>query len=191
MKQYKLLVETAEYPKGTIIEHVSKGDETSNTYNVKLPDGTIFMSQFFTGQIENHPEVWELMEDKSKPHPYRPFVPKKGEEYWYTSNFGTPIDSIYRNKEYEHLYFPQGVFPTEKGARMEALRREARAKCWVPNKGDDYYAYNIDAEEAIDHQYLGDDDCDLSYVSMGNVHRTKQEALEWKEKYLEAFTCLL
>jgi len=210
MKQYKLLVETAEYPKGTIIEHVPKGDETSNTYNVKLPDGTIFMSQFFTGQIENRPDIWERVHDdgdcwcgcrhiqfphmekqESKPHPYRPFYPGDGILCWYVGDTGYVIRmkmSFSTAYMYNRVY--KGVFPTEEGAKMENLRREARAKCWFPNKGDVCYAYDMEMEEVVEYPYSGDD-IDAKYVSMGNVHRTAEGALEWKEKYLEAFTCLL
>ena len=190
MKQYKLLVDSPDLPKGSIATQADDG-----LYDVIYPDGGIIPLK--PQQIENRPEVWGLVEEKGeeksdyKPHPYRPFYPGDGILCWYVGDTGYVIRmkmSFSTAYMYNRVY--KGVFPTEEGAKMENLRREARAKCWFPNKGDVCYAYDMEMEEVVEYPYSGDD-IDAKYVSMGNVHRTAEGALEWKEKYLEAFTCLL
>jgi hypothetical protein len=190
MKEYKLLVDSPDLPKGSIAIQADDG-----LYDVIYPDGGIIPLK--PQQIENRPEVWGLVEEKGeeksdyKPHPYRPFLPGHEKEFYYVAENGRVLKTTMSfSSPYMYGLVFTGVFPTKEGAKMEALRREARAKCWFPNKGDVCYAYDMEMEEVVEYPYSGDD-IDAKYVSMGNVHRTAEGALEWKEKYLEAFTCLL
>ena len=61
-KIYKLLIDSAIYPKGTMAEYVEK-QEIYHVYKSNTPMAT--QEQFLEiWQVENRPSVWEIQEDK-------------------------------------------------------------------------------------------------------------------------------
>ena len=72
---------------------------------------------------------------------------------------------------------------------MEALRRESRAKAWMPEEDEVYfYVYKEGDERST---YWSSDSRDRSYYKDGNCHPDKQSAQKWKDEgYWEAFNCL-
>jgi len=68
---------------------------------------------------------------------------------------------------------------------MELLRRESRAKAWKPEEGGNVWSINRKGR-ACDSIWEGDN-IDLMYYHNGSIHKTKEEAIEWKEKYGKAF----
>lgn len=97
MKTYKLLIDSAEYPKGMSV----KWNEEAKYYEVYMPNGEKNVDKegndYFIDvwQIENRPNVWELQEEKldlRSPEAERmreearskrwEFIPKDGYKYY-------------------------------------------------------------------------------------------------------------
>lgn len=92
-KTYKLLIDSAIYPKGTMAEYLEK-QEIYHVYksNTPMPNEEQFLEIW---QIENRPEVWQLQEEKfdlRSPEAEKmreearskrwEFVPTDGYPYW-------------------------------------------------------------------------------------------------------------
>ena len=90
---------------------------------------------------------------------------------------GVPVD-IARRKY-------NNCFLTQEDADMELLRRECRAKAWKPDMGQVYWGIRR-MGGAFDTIWQ-DDALDFMYFHNGNVHKTKEDAYEWKAKYGKAF----
>ena len=90
---------------------------------------------------------------------------------------GVPVD-IARRKY-------NNCFLTQEDADMELLRRECRAKAWKPDMGQVYWGIRR-MGGAFDTIWQ-DDALDFMYFHNGNVHKTKEDAYEWKKKYGKAF----
>jgi len=76
-------------------------------------------------------------------------------------------------------------FLTQEDAEMELLRRESRAKAWKPEMNQPYWA--ISRFTLTFNTTWQADAPDWMYYHNGNVHKTTEEAIEWKEKYGKAF----
>ena len=57
-KTYKLLIDSPEYPKGTIAMQISP-----NVYTLSIKDIN-FSTELFAINIENRPTIWQLQEEK-------------------------------------------------------------------------------------------------------------------------------
>ena len=68
---------------------------------------------------------------------------------------------------------------------MELLRRESRAKAWKPEVREKYWIIG-GMGRSFDSVWK-DDNTDMMYFHNGNVHKTKEESIEWKAKYGKVF----
>jgi len=191
-KQYRLLIETLEHPKGTI----ATLHGLSQRYNIMDPDTHTLYVSLASWQVEDRPTVWELInqepvEEKVK-NEYLPFIPEKLEMYWYIDGLGEiSNDNNYLNDIYSHENaIKQGVFCTEKSAKYEALRRESMSKRYKPEYEEEYFYYRF-TERDINNVEWRKDIVDIPNFFIGNVHRTKKEAEQWAYKYAEAWRVLL
>ena len=76
-------------------------------------------------------------------------------------------------------------FLTAEYADMELLRRESRAKAWMPDMDQVFWGIGR-MGRAFDTTWQ-DDNTDMMYFHNGNVHKTEEESIEWKAKYGKAF----
>ena len=76
-------------------------------------------------------------------------------------------------------------FLTEEEADMELLRRESRAKAWMPEEGDVFWS--IDSKGRSYDSIWEGDNIDIMYFHNGHTHKTKDESIEWGKKYGKAF----
>ena len=76
-------------------------------------------------------------------------------------------------------------FLTQEDAEMELLRRESRAKAWMPEVGQHHWTIGR-MGGAVETPWDADN-LDCMYYHNGSVHRTKEEVYEWKAKYGKAF----
>lgn len=187
MKKYKLLIESPHMPKGTIVEF----DANKRNYVLVL-NGII---NFSPKQVENRPEVWELVEESTidkteQGNVYLPFEPGSGEDYCIVDYKGMADMRKNLNQEIGEKHAKQGAFRTEEAAKMEALRRESMSKRWKPEEGDEYWYFlfndNIACKSVWDNYNTG-----KGQFFMGNTHKTEEEALEWGKMYSEAWKVLL
>ena len=121
--------------------------------------------------VEFPKTVWEL---------------KEGDRYIHLVNYGgkarvgwedTTLDESRRGYN--------NCFLTEEEADMELLRRESRAKAWKPEEGEVFWA--IDSKGRTYASIWEGDYIDIMYFHNGHTHKTKEEAIEWGEKYGKAF----
>ena len=184
MKTYVLQIDSALYPKGTEARELE-----NERYEVCI--NNFWMSKLLSSQIENRPEVWKLKEEeKYAVNEYLPFIPIKGENYYYVEQGGSIATFIYLGTIYDLNAVKQGVFRTEKAAQMEALRRESRAKAWMPQKREVYYFCGIITGDIESEIYDPTHSYNIMEFLQGNTHETEAKAQEWKEKYYEAFNVL-
>jgi len=184
MKKYRLLIESPEYPKGTIVTQLP-----DSTY---LPsfDGVEFKTALLAVLIENRPEVWEEIVEQEEEqtevqNEYLPFEPKENETYWYIDYDGDLIWSIACDSQVTN-----NVFRTKKAAEYEKLRQESMSKRWKPDFEDAYYYYHFNHNCVFNPEWKENMD-DIHNYLIGNVHRTKKEAEQWADKYSEAWRVLL
>lgn len=187
MKKYRLLIESAEYPKGTIAEYSSTDEAYVLTYIGSRNSGTASAE---TWQIENRPEVWEeIVEQEERADvkdEYLPFQPKEGERYWHVRQpLGDIMSSCAIDPEGRH-----NVFRTQKAAVYEKLRQESMSKRWKPDFEEEYYCYHFNHDRVYNPEWKASIENIHDYF-IGNVHRTKKEAEQWAEKYSEAWRVLL
>lgn len=188
-KQYKLLVETANFPKGIIIESedLETPDEEAIMYIYTAPDKTTHL--FKPWQVENRPTVWQLIEEEKVENEYLPFFPALGQKYWFISSTGKVESDTVCGHPVDTLRVTNSVvFRTEQGARYEALRRESMSKRWKPKNGERYFAYDFDGSVVEDvvfglHSY--------SDYFLGNCHQRAEEARKYGELFGKAWEVLL
>lgn len=192
MKTYVLQIDSPEYHKGS--EAIQDGRYDNKTwYTIYFKeDGEIVAGKpLCVGQVENRPEVWKLKEEeKDAVNEYLPFIPEKQETYYYVEQGGSIATFIYIGTIYDLNAVKQGVFRTEKAAQMEALRRESRAKAWMPKERGIYYFCGIITGDIESEIYDPTYSYNIMEFLQGNTHETEAKAQEWKEKYYEAFKVL-
>lgn len=192
MKTYILQVDSPEY---------HKGDEARKTDpSVDMRDNTITYEIFRNGlhlgkkisasSVENN-SCWLLKEGNE----YAPFVPKKNEEYFFLGAAGRLEGTVNAEYRSDEAAISLGVFRTKDGAEMEKLRRESRAKAWMPEKDGTFYYYNFYTEkiERVSGETYREDEEQAIYfyaALSGATFKTEEEVQVWKEKYLETFQCL-
>jgi len=168
--------------------------------------------------VDNRPDVWELQNlvltvNKSKTeiehhgktyklspfivpeevvdNEYRAFVPKHGEKYYFIDHQGNVQSTPNMNDRIDNRLIKQGVYRTARAAKMEALRRESRAKAWMPEGNDIYYFVGIITGEIKCEVYEQNRSYNIMEFLQGNCHPDKQSAQKWKDEgYWEAFNCL-
>lgn len=187
MKTYVLQIDSALYPKGT----EARKTEVERCYDLFSSKNENLNEIVYSFNIENRPEVWKLKEEeKDAVNEYLPFIPIKGENYYYVEQGGSIATFIYLGTIYDLNAVKQGVFRTEKAAQMEALRRESRAKAWMPQKREVYYFCGIITGDIESEIYDPTYSYNIMEFLQGNTHETEAKAQEWKEKYYEAFRVL-
>lgn len=189
-KQYKLLVETADFPQGIIIESedLETPDEEAIMYIYTAPDRTTHM--FKPWQVENRPTVWELIEDEKVENEYLPFIPVLRETYWFATADGQTSSMRNDMMATDKNRITLGVFRTEQGAKYEALRRESVSKRWKPSEDDFFYYYDFE-EKKIYQDSAFSLHSDITDYLIGNTHKTEQDAAHWADKYSIAWRVLL
>lgn len=186
MKTYVLQIDSALYPKGT----EARKTEVERCYDLFSSKNENLNEIVYSFNIENRPEVWKLKEEENKQvNEYLPFIPIKGENYYYVGGAGTTAQDS-NECSVDNCIAKQGVFRTEKAAQMEALRRESRAKAWMPKKREVYYFCGIITGDIESEIYDPTYSYNIMEFLQGNTHETEAKAQEWKEKYYEAFKVL-
>jgi len=196
-KIYKLLIESPEYPKGT----EAKYDTETKNYDLYLPSGQLIEGEdrngeeynawLHVGQVENRPDIWKLKEEEKEvvENEYRCFIPEPEENFFYIISNGVVKEVTNTCSKLYISCIEQGVYRTERAAQMEAKRRESRAKAWMPEEHEKYYAVETH-NEFISTTTWQNCTIDKDRYLIGNIHRTKEDAKKWKDEYWEAFNCL-
>lgn len=184
MKKYRLLIETAELPKGSIAKEQENG-----LYHAHYGDIN-FDKPLHRISIENRHEVWELVSQEPAKekveNEYLPFVPNEEERCWFIYPEGNITTCLFTDLHNDCI--TQGVFRTEQSAKYEALRRESMSKRYRPKNGERYFAYDFDGSVVEDvifgpHSY--------SDYLLGNCHKTREDAEHYRDKFGEAWEVLL
>lgn len=208
MKKYKLLIETAEFPKGTIVEWDQESEGYIALHNDKKLQNGKFSAFFFREQIENRLEVWESIHNdigyclcgsihiglspikttgnaEKEGNEYLPFYPQEGEEYWYVDRYG----DICQNKACDSCG-RHNVFRAKEAAEYEKLRQQSVSNRWKPKMSERYFYCSFITNKTVPSIWCNDE-LDIHHYFIGNVHRTKSEAEEWGKMYGEAWRVLL
>ena len=111
---------------------------------------------------------------------------KEGDKYTFIRNDGgktlerwDELDVDKNRRKYNHCFL------TPEDADMELLRRESRAKAWMPEVGQNFWS--IDSKGKSFESIWEGDYIDMMYFHNGHAHKTEKESIEWGEKYGKAF----
>lgn len=163
----KLLKELPWYKVGQEVETDSNGDFRGYI----LYSTAQLIKAWWAEEIKAPKTVWDL---------------KDGDRYLYLIDDGREDSTIWdddRKDEERRQY--NNCFLTSEDVDMELLRRESRAKAWMPEMGQRIYSIGI-LWEAFETTWDANT-CDFMYYHNGNIHKTKEDAYEWKAKYGKAF----
>ena len=126
-KKYRLLIDSPEYPKGTIATQDPDGD-----YVVIFgEEGTGVRQYLNKKQIENRPEVWQLIEEPKQS--FKKWRAEKEGEYWYIDTEGhlmSDRDTTHQFDNYRYLtgnYFQTGQEAITYKKLQEAIGRVTHA----------------------------------------------------------------
>ena len=111
---------------------------------------------------------------------------KIGDDFFFLDNYGARLTTMWYDSQLDKARRNcNNCFLTQEDAEFELLRRESRAKAWKPDMGRRYWTTGIIwwTKETT----WQDDTIDGMYFHNGNVHKTKEESIEWGEKYGKAF----
>lgn len=67
----------------------------------------------------------------------------------------------------------------------KALRTQSIDNAWQPKRGEKYYTTDQDGD-IDEYVWVGHFD-DVAYCTMGNCHKTEEDAALWHKKYAQAF----
>jgi len=168
----KVIIGGAEYVASQPAQSVGDG-----TYCVVSSDAVVIEGNEYVPKAEGKAEVKEW--------------PQHGDQAWYVSIFGVRSDRYNENDVSDRLLLKQ-LFPTEKEAEQEALRRKCMATRWVPEDGESFYIFDMYGQGVLkpspfnpkDHAYLAD-------VLLGLAAPTKSEAQARWDKYGDAWMAVL
>ena len=148
---------------------------------------SMYRTIFPDSQVENRPEVWEEITEKEEQevNEYLPFQPKEGEEYWYVDRYG----DICQNKACDSCG-RHNVFRAKEAAEYEKLRQQSVSNRWKPKNNEAYFMYDFETKNFRNYTYQDSPVHQYLYF-IGNIHKTKEEALQWGKMYEEAWRILL
>jgi len=117
--------------------------------------------------------------------------PKEGEEYWYIeASCGDAYITKWRNNIGDNYRYNTGnCSPTRGKAIMHKKRMLAVKYRYLPKEGEEYVYISCDG--IIDTSIWEGDFIDIQRYSVGNVHRTTEDAEKWWKEYKEAFMDLI
>ena len=162
----KLLKELPGYEVG----HTFDQESTSCIWYTRYTPEEL-ISTGWAEEVEAPKTVWDLEE---------------GDVYYLTFNDGSKGISTWENTiTDENRRNCNNCFLTCEEVDMELLRRESRAKAWMPEEGENFWATRH-KRESFESVWEGDY-IDMMYFHNGHTHKTKEEAIEWGEKYGKAF----
>jgi len=130
--------------------------------------------------------TWWAEEIKAPLLPKTVWDLKNGDRYLYLIDDGREYSTIWdddRIDEERRQY--NNCFLTSEDVDTELLRRGSRAKAWIPEMRQHIYSIGI-LWEAFETTWDANT-CDFMYYHNGNIHKTKEDAYEWKAKYGKAF----
>jgi len=115
MKKYKLLIESPGIAKGSVVMQNDAG-----FYEIRH-ELSMYRTIFPDSQVENRPEVWELVEESTidkteQGNVYLPFEPGSGEDYCIVDYKGMADMRKNLNQEIGEKHAKQGAFRTEEEA---------------------------------------------------------------------------
>ena len=139
-------------------------------YTLYLPDELI--NTGWAEELSEAPKtVWDL---------------KIGDVYYLTFNDSSKGMRTWENTiTHEERRKYNNCFLTQEDAEFELLRRESRAKAWMPEEGEN--SWSIDSNGQTFARIWEGDYIDMIYYHNGHIHKTEEEAIEWGEKYGKAF----
>ena len=88
-----------------------------------------------------------------------------------------------RNDKYEIVQPNTEEVLTDETAK--ALRTQSIDNAWQPKRGEKYYTADQDGD-IDEYVWVGHFD-DVAYCTMGNCHKTEEDAALWHKKYAPAF----
>ena len=188
LKQYRLLIESPEYPNGIIVESLTNRKD-NHLYKI-ITDGWESIRTIHALQIENRPTVWEeITEEETK----KEFL-KVGDTYYYFDEQGSISETIYRGAPHysydDDRIKNNNYFKIKEAAEHELIRRRGMSGRWKPDEGMKYYYYSI--HNKINHNLFSRDSAIMKHhLFLGNCHCTEQEALEWGKTFWPSWQYLL
>lgn len=120
-KKYRLLIDSPEYTKGTIISK----KPTHNLYYVdgNTPDtGPCFRPE----AVENRPTIWHEITEPEPKQSFKSWRAKNGCGYWYISGYGDIfLYTEQNNDRSDYRYLTGNYFQTREEAEAYKARQEA------------------------------------------------------------------
>ncbi len=119
-KKYRLLIDSPEYPKGTIATQDGDGD-----YNIIIENDGIGLSYYLHAkQVENRPTVWGLIEEPKQS--FKRWRAEMGGEYFFINDKGDVVGLTEAGDRFDNYrYLIGNYFQTEQEAEAHKARQEA------------------------------------------------------------------
>lgn len=87
--------------------------------------------------------------------------------------------------EHEEYYIVQPNTEAMTDETAKALMTQSIDNAWQPKRGEKYYTTDQDGD-IDEYVWVGHFD-DVAYCTMGNCHKTEEDAALWHKKYAQAF----
>jgi hypothetical protein len=109
------------------------------------------------------------------------------ENYFYVTAAGEILSATSGNDTYDNRRYEFAtMFKTKESADAYRMRLKAAADKWKPEMHQIYFYFDLDDGDTVDVCWYADN-VDISRYWIGNVHKTREEAQEWGDKYSKYF----